>query len=150
MGIDELRRRMREERKTPEYELERVLIDFTEAIYELMKELDVSKSSLADRLDKTKPWVSKLLSGDHNMTFRTAADVLWYLDSRMRVLIEPIEVPQVEEHWSGSQVHVGEQIISWACADGASINSAGYTDEAAPASQVSEEEGARYVLPSAA
>jgi len=42
----------------------------------VMKETGVTRSELAERLGKTKGWVTQLLDGEANKTIRTVADAL--------------------------------------------------------------------------
>lgn len=42
----------------------------------LMEAKGVNKAELAERLGKTRPFVSKVLSGEHNLTFRTFSSMV--------------------------------------------------------------------------
>jgi transcriptional regulator with XRE-family HTH domain len=72
--------------KEPEYQRllaqERLILDTTEAIVGLLEEEKVSRQELAQRLGKSKGFVSQLLSGERNMTLRTLADLGYVLDRR--------------------------------------------------------------------
>jgi transcriptional regulator with XRE-family HTH domain len=57
------------------FQQERVILEVTERICELMDEKGVSRTELAERLGKTKGHVSQLLDGSRNLTLRTLADV---------------------------------------------------------------------------
>jgi len=46
---------------------------FLRAILRRMKELGVSQTELAKRMDASRPYVTRVLSGDVNITFGTAA-----------------------------------------------------------------------------
>jgi hypothetical protein len=80
--------------QTPEgerlYQQERTILEMTELICKLMQEKDVAKKDLAERLGKSKSFITQLLSGSRNMTVRTLSDVLWALDSRIHADAEPI------------------------------------------------------------
>jgi transcriptional regulator with XRE-family HTH domain len=72
-------------RKTrPDYERllaqERLILDATEAVVRLLDDQTLSRQELARRLGKTKGFISRILSGEHNMTLRTLADVGYALD----------------------------------------------------------------------
>ncbi|KQN53181.1 helix-turn-helix transcriptional regulator [Erwinia sp. Leaf53] len=54
---------------------EELTFDVTEDILIIMEDKDISKKELADKLGKTKAYVSQLLSGSKNMTLRTLSDV---------------------------------------------------------------------------
>lgn len=57
------------------WQQERVISDVTERVCELMSQQGVNRSQLADRLGKTKGYVTHLLRGDANLTLRTVSDV---------------------------------------------------------------------------
>src|SRR5437588_12201455 len=56
------------------FQQERLILDATERICELMHEQDVSRTELALRLGKSKGYVSQMLDGTRNMTLRSVAD----------------------------------------------------------------------------
>jgi len=58
---------------------EELILEVTETICELLENEKVSRKGLADRLGKTKGFVSQLLSGGRNLTLRTVADILHVL-----------------------------------------------------------------------
>jgi transcriptional regulator with XRE-family HTH domain len=72
------------------YEQERAILEVTELISKLMERQNVSKSELARRLGKSKAYVTQLLGGRTNMTLRTISDVLFVLDSSLRVREESL------------------------------------------------------------
>jgi len=62
-----------------EFRAEGVIYDFTEKIVARMEELKINRSDLADRLGVSKPFITKLLNGNPNLTIKTMmsiADVL--------------------------------------------------------------------------
>lgn len=64
---------------------ENLILEVTEGIYQAMERLGVTKAALADRLDKSRSYVSQVLSRDRNMTLRTVADFAWALDVEIAV-----------------------------------------------------------------
>jgi len=58
---------------------ERLMLEVTEAIHAEMEELGVNRAQLAERLGKSKAYVSQLLSGSRNMTLRSLADISFAL-----------------------------------------------------------------------
>jgi transcriptional regulator with XRE-family HTH domain len=88
MRMDEIRDIFDRCADTPEYELDKVLLDITETLYSLMDANGLTKASLAEKLGKSKSWITKLLSGDHNITMRTLVQALWAMGYTMK----PIEV----------------------------------------------------------
>ena len=61
--------------------IEALVAEASEAIAKLMAEQNVSKADLARRLNKSRAWVTQLLSGKANMTVRTLAEVVYTLDA---------------------------------------------------------------------
>lgn len=64
--------------KTKEYHCERAILEVTELICELMEREGVRRIDLADRLGKTKGYITQLLEG-RNMTIRTISDICFAL-----------------------------------------------------------------------
>jgi transcriptional regulator with XRE-family HTH domain len=56
-----------------------LIMEVTETLCELLEKEKVSRKELADRLGKTKGFVSQLLGGGRNLTLRTVADILHVL-----------------------------------------------------------------------
>ena len=61
---------------------EELILEVTETICDLLEIEKVSRKNLADRLGKTKGFVSQLLNGGRNLTLRTVADILHVLGYR--------------------------------------------------------------------
>lgn len=63
-------------RGSPEYERlleeERLIVAITETIYSLMQGAGVSKAELANRLGRSRAFVSQILTGERNLTFTDA------------------------------------------------------------------------------
>ena len=58
---------------------EDLIMEVTEKLCELLEKEKVSRKELADRLGKSKGFVSQLLNGGRNLTLRTVADILHVL-----------------------------------------------------------------------
>ena len=58
---------------------EELILEVTETICDLLENEKVSRKGLADRLGKTKGFISQLLNGGRNLTLRTVADILHVL-----------------------------------------------------------------------
>lgn len=67
------------------YQQEKLIVEVTEVISQLMKSHNISKAALAKRMNTTKSNVTQLLDGSTNMTLRTISDILWALDSKFVV-----------------------------------------------------------------
>jgi transcriptional regulator with XRE-family HTH domain len=58
---------------------EDLIMEVTETLCEILEKEKVSRKELADRLGKSKGFVSQLLNGGRNLTLRTVADILHVL-----------------------------------------------------------------------
>ena len=61
------------------YQQEKVILDVTELVCDIMEEEGVSRTELAQRLKTSKPHVSQLLNGSANITLRTLSDIFYAL-----------------------------------------------------------------------
>ena len=55
---------------------EELILEVTEIICDLLENEKISRKELADRLGKSKGFISQLLNGGRNLTLRTVADIL--------------------------------------------------------------------------
>jgi hypothetical protein len=69
------------------FQQERVILEATSEICDAMEEQGITRSQLAERLGKSKGYVSQLLDGRQNMTLRTLADV--FLALGLAVHVQP-------------------------------------------------------------
>jgi transcriptional regulator with XRE-family HTH domain len=61
---------------------EDLILEVTETLCELLEKEKISRKELADRLGKSKGFISQLLNGGRNLTLRTVADILHVLGYR--------------------------------------------------------------------
>lgn len=64
-----------------EREFDRITYNITASIFEFMQEKGVSQKKLAKSLGVSEAWVSKMLSGDTNLTLRTIAKICSVLET---------------------------------------------------------------------
>jgi transcriptional regulator with XRE-family HTH domain len=69
--------------------IEALVAESSEVIARLMADQNVSKADLARRLNKSRAWVTQLLSGKANMTVRTLAEVVYALDAAVKLHAQP-------------------------------------------------------------
>ncbi len=104
------------------YQQERLILEVTELICQVMEEGRVKKSDLAKRLGKSKGYVTQLLDGRANMTLRTLADVFWALDRTLSLSSEHLhtgweswapgdEPPVIKVAWDSFDSD--EPVASW-------------------------------------
>jgi transcriptional regulator with XRE-family HTH domain len=60
-----------------EYAQERCIVALTESLGALIESAGISRAELAKRINRSKGYVSQVLSGSRNMTLRTLADIAW-------------------------------------------------------------------------
>ena len=72
------------------YQEEWLILQMTILIENLMEKKGVRKNELAERLDRSKGYITQLLDGRANMTLRTVADVLCALDSSLTISAQPL------------------------------------------------------------
>lgn len=68
---------------------ESLILDVTEEICRVLESTKINRQELAKRLGKSKGFVTQVLSGERNMTLRTAADLATALDHRLHVKAVP-------------------------------------------------------------
>jgi transcriptional regulator with XRE-family HTH domain len=71
-------------------EQERLILEVTESIANVMEEHGISRAELAKRLGKTPAFVTKLLRGDNNFTLRTLSDMFFAMDYGARLTLGPV------------------------------------------------------------
>jgi transcriptional regulator with XRE-family HTH domain len=68
-----------------EFAKERLVLDATERIREIMERQGVSQAELSKRWGTSKAYVSQVLTGNRNMTLRTLADIMFLLDRAVEI-----------------------------------------------------------------
>ncbi len=71
---------------------EELIIEVTEALTQALHLRGLNQTVLANRLGKTRGFVSRLLNGSRNLTLRSIARMADALDCRVRVEFEPREL----------------------------------------------------------
>ena len=90
------------------FEQEFLLVSATELISALMQEQKVTRSELAERIGKSKSFVTQILTGQHNMTLRTLADLAGALGARVQLQHRRRRME------AQSPVYKGSRRLSWA------------------------------------
>jgi transcriptional regulator with XRE-family HTH domain len=83
-------RRKREPNYDQLLDQERLILFVTETVVGLLAEKRMTRLELADRLGKSKGYISHLLSGERNMTLRTLADLGHALGYRFALRAVPL------------------------------------------------------------
>ncbi len=71
MSLDALREKLSNARKTFDYRVEKVLFDLGEQVCAVMETSDLSRSELARRMEVSPAYITKLLSGNPNLTIKS-------------------------------------------------------------------------------
>lgn len=71
-------------------EEETLIFEATELLSELIEAKEINRKELADRLERSKGFVTQILSGERNMTLRTLADFAFALEHRIKVAASPL------------------------------------------------------------
>ncbi|WP_242688770.1 MULTISPECIES: helix-turn-helix domain-containing protein [Photorhabdus] len=95
---------------------EELVFNVTEDVLLAMEDKSIKKSELAEKLGKTKSYVSQVLSGSRNMTLRTLSDICFVLGAKPNITITiegrdvslPIDKEQKRhQHWRNDDNCVG-------------------------------------------
>jgi len=64
---------------------EELILEMTETLCELLQKENITRQALAERLGKSKGFVSQVLNGGRNLTLRTIADILNVLGYKIKI-----------------------------------------------------------------
>lgn len=81
-----LQQHLKDEAEERAFAQEACVISVTEAVSATLREKGLTQSWIAERIGRTKGFVSQVLSGSRNMTLRTLADLLWAAGVEVRGL----------------------------------------------------------------
>jgi hypothetical protein len=76
------------------YEQERLLVEATELISSVMDSTQTKRGELAQRLGRSKAYVTQILRGNRNLTLKTFADVCWALNYRVVLQAQPLSATE--------------------------------------------------------
>jgi len=89
-------------------EQETLIFGATELLSELIEEGKLSRKELAEKMGRSKGFVTQILAGDRNMTLRTLADFAYALEHRVKVKAAPL----VESGDGGECVGIEDRAIA--------------------------------------
>jgi len=70
-----------------------LIMEVTETLCELMEKEGIARKELAERLGKSKGFISQLLNGGRNLTLRTVADILHVLGYKVSLTPYKEKIP---------------------------------------------------------
>jgi len=80
-------RGLKEDENSPDAALEDLLLDINEQIATLMEQQELTRSELADRLGRSRAYVTQLLNGKPNLTLKTLVQITLALGARPGVTL---------------------------------------------------------------
>lgn len=91
---------------------ERLIFEVTEALSEALAKEGITKAELAEKLNKTKGFVSQILAGGRNLTLRTIADFADALGCQIRIQLVKEARPKemVSRPWVST---LGFEAVDW-------------------------------------
>lgn len=105
-------------RDDADYLAEKLAIRFTESITELMLEKAISRAALADAMDVSRAYVTKILNAPPNLTLRSMVNVATALDASVDIQVTRREVrPSLAATSADGFQAVGELHATWNAAD---------------------------------
>jgi transcriptional regulator with XRE-family HTH domain len=75
--------KLEEFKDDPEFIAEGIILKLNEKIVIKMEELNITRAELARRLGVTKPFITKLLNGNHNLTVKTMVSIAKALECEL-------------------------------------------------------------------
>jgi len=82
---------VKELENTPAFQAEALQIKITEKILELLQSRKMNKSVLAEKLNCSKPYITKLLNGGENLTIKKMAEIAFVLGCNLDIDFFPKE-----------------------------------------------------------
>ncbi len=92
---------------------EELILASTEQIWELLERKGLTKADLAERMGKSRAFVSQILSGTRNMTLRTLADVAFALGESVTVKIGSGVKTESLIHWEKGELAPMTNVIKF-------------------------------------
>jgi transcriptional regulator with XRE-family HTH domain len=89
MGIDRVRKKLEAARHAFEYRLEKILYDMGEQVCALIEGQKVTRRELAQRLDVSPAYITKLLNGNPNLTIKTLLKLSDALNQTLDIRFTP-------------------------------------------------------------
>jgi transcriptional regulator with XRE-family HTH domain len=76
------------EERRAEFAEETLIVEVAEQIWGAMASTGVTKSEIAERLGKSKAFISQMLNGSRNMTLRSLADIAHCIGYRVQLSLQ--------------------------------------------------------------
>ncbi|PKN24397.1 MAG: XRE family transcriptional regulator [Deltaproteobacteria bacterium HGW-Deltaproteobacteria-22] len=97
---------MNDAEKTEDFQVEKLILHFTEEVVSAMKVRNMSQADLARLLVKSPAYVSKMLAGETNFTLRSLVRIARALDLRLQLGLVERRVHAPKDHSSHRQKRI--------------------------------------------
>ena len=87
-----------ERQSTPEFQTERLLLEIGEELVSHLESQGMTQAELARRLNVSPPFVSRLLSGNPNLTLKTLGRIAHALGVRVSVFLDAESAMSFRSH----------------------------------------------------
>lgn len=88
---------MERAKESPAFWTESALLNIARHFLARMKEMGVNQATLAEKMGKKTPYISRLLSGRHNVTVETLSTAAHALGMKIDIRLEPIHEAKKSE-----------------------------------------------------
>ncbi|OXI38726.1 helix-turn-helix domain-containing protein [Burkholderia aenigmatica] len=88
---------MERAKESPAFWTESALLNVARHFLARMKEMGINQASLAEKMGKKTPYISRLLSGRHNVTVETLSTAAHALGMKVDIRLEPIQEAKKSE-----------------------------------------------------
>lgn len=85
-------------KRSDSYWVQKSIVDFSVELHKLMKLRKLSKTEFAEKIGKSKAYVTKVFKGEANFTIETMVRLTRALDGQMKIHVCPAEEKNVQWH----------------------------------------------------
>jgi len=109
---EEFHEYLEEDKKDPDYQIERLLLEINEKILEILEEKGLTRKAFAEKLGVSSAYITKLLNGRPNLTLKSLIKIALTLNVKLRVEIKDyakvyeIEIP-FDSSYEKTQIPLG-------------------------------------------
>lgn len=93
---ERLQKYFEEDKKDPDYQIERLLLEINEYILEALKKKGLTQKAFAEKLGVSPAYITKLLNGKPNLTLKSLIKIALALDVELKV--EITDYPKTYEY----------------------------------------------------
>lgn len=107
---------IREFEGTADFETSQIAIEFNEALFERLQDLQWSQTNLAEEMGVSRSRVSKMLSSEGNVTLRTMVGAALAVGCELSVCMAPVHgsagrfVGVEQSHFTGGRDRMGDRV----------------------------------------